>query len=1474
MSSDFGRGDGAMFKRTAGATATEAGLLVGLIAVILLGVLTAMGGNLNDVFEEASDALEDSIGFTPFYFENVEDAVVAGGVVSEEEIMPDLPQGTPISILSGGDAYLLYNGANVGTSVAVSSGDRLAVGVTSSDQPETETVVQIAVSDYYTISWHVKTGVQAPQDMVFDPVLLATPEIEYVSNPYVATGMTIPSPVQVQGDETVFYRLNEGAWTQEDGMLSAGDVLEVKMDSGPNDGTLKTATVIVGGVTASWQVTSIDAVVGGVNLTDLTDQPLGSVVQSEIITPIDYDQAVPLSVSAPEGNIVEISLNGGAWEEGPVTLSPEESFQLQTTTPVTDETELAIALSIGEMPFTWNVSTGDTTPVSFDLSALDIVGAPENTLVETTGSFRPSGMTAPAEISIDHQNGSEYSIDYGDWVSSASLLDVGSSIRLRLGTGNGDGEVLTSRLTIGGVSADWHVTTADITPDNFVFDPETGAEISTYVQSQPVLLTGIDTEVTATIDDGDLSSDNGATFSSTVVVPVGGSLIARTLSSNSLTTEKQVTVTIGTVSSVFSVTTRGNDDEPDAGSIVLADITDAEPEAEIISATITPTGIDAPMTFSITSGSALISVQGGAWQSSGTVNPGKSLTVKTTSDTYEGQVVIGYDAGGVTGTWRVTTRSQDAEPNAFSFSNLTKQTAETAVASEQVTPTGFSDPVTISVSGGEVRIAGGGWTTSGVLNKGENLQLRVTTGIADGVTSSVVLTAGSYTTTWQVTTVDTMMDDLWTSSELSSTLLERDFNCCQCIPIRTVTGIDTPAVVNSITRLEGGYGANIRSNGAYRGVGYRVQPGGDLALCISFSSGSVAGQVGRFLYNIGGKEFILTGSTSAGAGAGPYYSLTIEDIAGADKDTDYIGQGYVDGNKIPSPVQVSSPAYIRLKGTSAWVGSNTNITVPVNGRFEVLMRSSAADNTSVSTVVYVNKGGSMAKAETWSITTAPPDNTPDPISDASTTGTTINAHSSYRSVSFTGFNACFNLRVEGQARFVVYTTSGPSKDWGTERTVCPGQRITTSFSPTPSTPGAQSQGVYYVNGVKWWTETYTLDGSIDGTPDQFSFVNVSGATAGAEVQSNSVALSSSLVPMTFTVSGDSSALAQVNGGAWARSGTVNAGQTMRLKMTAGGATGETRTATLSVAGVSASWSVSSQDTAPSGFSFSNLSDVEPDAILGSEKITLSGFDGVVPVTVTGDSSATVSVRGGSQTRSTTASAGDVLQLWMTSGSHDVTRTATVTVGGTSAAWSVKTRSADATPNGFSFVPVTGASGNSLVTSQSVRIGGFLDEPLAISVSGQGSPQISVNGGAWTSSADLYANQLVSVRLTSGEEDGSSRQATVSVGGVSGDFTVTTVDAIPNNFNVTNVGNAVSGERVSTSFTVSGIDTDISVAVSGQGSPTLSVNSGSERSSATVGNGDVVTVSMTAPEALSTTSQATVSLGSLSQVWSVTSTIGQ
>lgn len=96
---------------------------------------------------------------------------------------------------------------------------------------------------------------------------------------------------------------------------------------------------------------------------------------------------------------------------------------------------------------------------------------------------------------------------------------------------------------------------------------------------------------------------------------------------------------------------------------------------------------------------------------------------------------------------------------------------------------------------------------------------------------------------------------------------------------------------------------------------------------------------------------------------------------------------------------------------------------------------------------------------------------------------------------------------------------------------------------------------------------------------------------------------------------------------------------------------------------------------------------------------------------------------------------------------------------------------DATPNPFSFPSKTSQQLSTLVESNSIIIGG-INMPSPISIVGG---EYSVNGGTWRATpSTIIDGDSVKVRLTTSGSNETSVTTTLTVGGVSGTFTATTI----------------------------------------------------------------------------------------------------
>lgn len=451
------------------------------------------------------------------------------------------------------------------------------------------------------------------------------------------------------------------------------------------------------------------------------------------------------------------------------------------------------------------------------------------------------------------------------------------------------------------------------------------------------------------------------------------------------------------------------------------------------------------------------------------------------------------------------------------------------------------------------------------------------------------------------------------------------------------------------------------------------------------------------------------------------------------------------------------------------------------------------------------------------------------------------------------------------------------RNWtSTATTINQGQHLQLRLTTAATTDGATRTATVQIGQISdaWSVSTQ------DDTPTAFAFTDVTNQPAATLITSNTLTITGiGPNPTSVSVGGTGSPQISINGGAWVTSGTILAGQTLRVRLTSAGTSSTTRSATVTVGNVSDTWTVTTvpQDNTPNAFDFANIVDQPASTVVASSTLTITGIGpDPVSVSITGAGSPQISINGGAWGTSGTILNGQTLQLRLTS--HTVTdattRTATVTVGTVSDAWSVTTQ--DDTPAAFSFTDVTNQAVNTVITSNTLTITGIGGNPTSVSVAGAGSPQISINGGAWTTSGTILAGQSLAVRLTSAGTSSTARSATVTVGNTSDTWSVTTIpqDSTPNGFDFTNLTNQLFSTLVTSNVvTISGIGPDpVSVSISGGGSPQFSIAGGAWATSGTITNGQTLQLRMTTSPNSTTTLTATVTVGTVSDAWATTTQV--
>ena len=287
---------------------------------------------------------------------------------------------------------------------------------------------------------------------------------------------------------------------------------------------------------------------------------------------------------------------------------------------------------------------------------------------------------------------------------------------------------------------------------------------------------------------------------------------------------------------------------------------------------------------------------------------------------------------------------------------------------------------------------------------------------------------------------------------------------------------------------------------------------------------------------------------------------------------------------------------------------------------------------------------------------------------------------------------------------------------------------------------------------------------------------------------------------------------------------------------------------------------------PSSFIFTDVTDIELNTLTTSVTRFISGITIDVDISVTNGE---YSINGNAFTSEPgIASDFDLLQLRTTSSSEYNTAIDTVlTVGDGEYTWSVTTLT-DTVPDVFSFIDKPNKAINTLVYSFTIPITG-LGASSPVSITGG---EYSINGGIYTADAGLINNNdTVAVRVNSSSSGLTGVDVTLTIGGVSDTFTVTTVaeDTTPNQFSYYDRTNA-SLNRVynsTNSIQISGINVDAAISIT---DGEYSIDGGAWTSaSGTVSNLSLILLRQTSSTAHSTTVDTVLTIGGVSATFSTT-----
>ena len=1360
---------------------------------------------------------------------------------------PAMLGASPVTVTGEGSPQISIAGGAWATSGTIMNNQTLAVRLTSAatfSTTRSTTVTVGGVSD----TWNVTTlaGDTTPDAFSFTDQSDVALSTLTTANTLTISGINDGAAVTVSGDGNPQVSINGGAWATS-GTIMNNQTLAVRLTSAATFSTTRSTTVTVGGVSDTWNVTTLagDTTPDAFSFTDQSDVALSTLTTANTLTISGINDGAAVTVSG-DGN-PQVSINGGAWATSG-TITNNQTLAVRLTSAASYDTTSTATVAVGGVTDTWTVTTlGDTVPDPFNFT--DQLTVVPNTLIAAP-AVTITGITVATPVTVTGDGSPQISLNGGAWATSGTIVN-NQTLAVRLTSAADSSTTRTATVTVGGVSDAWFVRTADdTTPDPFSFTDQVDVEPSTLTTANTLTLTGINaaTPVTVSGDGSPQVSLDGGPWVTSGTIQNGQTLAVRLTSAPDYSTTYTATVTVGGVSDAWTVRTL-DDSVPDAFS--FTDQVDVALSSAITSNTLILNGFNAAAPVTVSGdGDPEISLNGGPWVSSGTLTPGQTLAVRLTSAAdFSATRSATVTVGGVSDTWAVTTLAQDTTPDAFSFTDQSDVARSTLTTANTLTLTGINDATAVSVSGDgdpQVSLDGGPWVTSGTLAPGQTLAVRLTSAADYSTLSTATVTVGGVSDAWTVRTLDDTVPDAFSFTDQSG-VARATAMTSNTLTISGLTGAAPVTVSGSGTPQVSLNGGDWVTSGA-------ISNGQTLS--VRLTSAPTYSTARSAQVTVGGVSDTWTVTTLVDSEPDAF---TFTDQSDVPRDTRRTSDTLsITGLNVPVTVTVSGDGgpQFSING-GPWVTSGTL----TSGQTLAVQLTSAADfSTPHSATVTVG-----ASSATWTVTTLAQDTTPDAFSFTDQSDVPRSTLTTANTLTLTGFNDATAVSVSGDGDPQVSLAGGP---WVTSGTLTPGQTLTVRLT-SAADYSTLSTATVTVGGV---SDAWTVRTVDDTVPDAFSFTDQSNVVRSTLTTANTLTLTGLGVAAPVTVSGDGNPQVSLNGGPWVTSGALENGQTLAVRLTSAADFSTPHRATITVGAGSTTWTVTTlaRDTTPDAFNFTDLTDVARSTLTTSNTLTLTGINDGAAVAVSGDGNPQVSLAGGPWVTSGTLLPGQTLAVRLTSAAdYSTLSTATVTVGGVSDAWTVRTVD-DTVPDAFSFADQVDVALSSAITSNTVTLTG-LGAAAPVTVSGDGNPQVSIQGGAWVTSGSLAPGQTLAVRLTSAADFSTPHTATVTVGGVSASWAVTTQarDTTPDPFSFADQsGVPLSTLRTALALPITGINDATAVTVTGDGDPRLSINGGAWATSGAILNNQTLQVRLTSAATASTPSTATVTVGGVSDAWTV------
>jgi len=286
----------------------------------------------------------------------------------------------------------------------------------------------------------------APDAFSFTPQTNVPLNTQTVSNTITVAGINTSPSISIVGG---IYNINGGAFTATPGNVVNGDNVTVSLASANAYSTVTSATLTIGGVSATYNVTTIPPTPAAFSFTAQVDVPLDTWIISNTVYLSSL--ASPTNISIVGG---EYSIDDGAYTALAGTVANAQTVTVRVLSSVDYFTTTSTTLTVGAYITNFDATTlVDTVPDVFVF--IPHVNVPLAS-TQTSDTIIVTGLGDSSPISIA---GGKYSINGGLYTSVAGLVNNNDTVSVQLIAATTAATNTQAVLTIGGVGGTFNVRT-------------------------------------------------------------------------------------------------------------------------------------------------------------------------------------------------------------------------------------------------------------------------------------------------------------------------------------------------------------------------------------------------------------------------------------------------------------------------------------------------------------------------------------------------------------------------------------------------------------------------------------------------------------------------------------------------------------------------------------------------------------------------------------------------------------------------------------------------------------------------------------------------------------------------------------------------------------------------------------------------------------------------------------------------------